>query len=101
MSAPAALSPLSESFGTANLPLGGKHGYVGVRGGQGPNRDGFQGYTPRKTHFTKIYKTAHEAAVNRALLKHDLEFMGSEDEKKKRPRKPRSDKVFFASEARP
>ena len=100
MGTPAA-TPLSESFGTVNLPLGGKHGYKGVHGGQGPNKDGYQGYTPRKTHFTKIYKTAHEAAVNRALLKHDLEFMGSEDEKKKRPRKPRCDKVLFASEARP
>jgi len=99
MSVPDA-APLSEMFGTVNLPLGGKHGYKGVRGGQGPNKDGFQGYTPRKTHFTKIYKTAHEAAVNRALLKRDLEqslALGIEDEKKKRPRKPRSDKVFFAS----
>ena len=26
-----------------------------------------------KTHFTKVYKTAHEAAVNLALLKRDRE----------------------------
>ena len=63
-----ATTPLTESFGALNLPLGGKHGYRGVRSGQGSKKDGFQGYTPRKTHFTKVYKTAHEAAVNLDLL---------------------------------
>ena len=33
-----------EVFGQLKLYLGGKHGYQGVRGGQGPNKDGFQGY---------------------------------------------------------
>ena len=85
-----------------DLPLGGKNGYVGVRGGQGPRKDKFQGYTPRKTHFTKVYKTAHEAAVNLALLKRDREMNSEDEEEKKPPRKVRSDKVFFrASNAAP
>ena len=85
MSAPES-ALLTESFGALNLPLGGKHGYHGVRGRQGSKQDGFQGYTPRKTHFTKVYKTAHEAAVDLALLKRDRE-MNSEDEDEKKPRK--------------
>lgn len=88
-------APLAESFGTLNLPLGGKHGYKGVRGGQGSKKDGFQGYTPRKTHFTKVYKTAHDAAVYLALLKRGRESIGSEDEDEKKPRKPRCDKVIL------
>ena len=84
--------PLTERFGELNLPLGGKQGYKGVRGGQGSNKEQFQGCTPRKTHFTKLYLTAHEAAINLALLKRDLEN-NSEDEEEKKPRKKRSDKV--------
>jgi len=95
-----ATTPLTESFGALNLPLGGKHGYRGVRSGQGSKKDGFQGYTPRKTHFTKVYKTAHEAAVNLALLKRDRE-MNSEEEEEKKPRKVRSDKVLLRSSNKP
>ena len=91
-----ASAPLAESFGALNLPLGGKHGYRGVRGGQGSKKIGFQGYTPRKTHFTKVYNTAHEAAVNLALLKRDREMNMIEEEEEKKPRKVRSDKVFFS-----
>ena len=53
-----------ERFGSLDLPLGGTHGYVGVR----KVRKGlFQGYTPKKRpgHFTKALKTAHAAAVAR------------------------------------
>ena len=85
-------APLTESFGALNLPLGGKHGYRGVRGSQGSKKDGFQGYTPRKTHFTKVYETAHEAAVNLAVLKRDLETNVEDDEEKK-PRKRRKKKA--------
>ena len=46
---PPARAPLVEKFGMLDLPLGGKNGYVGVRGGQGPRKDKFQGYTPRKS----------------------------------------------------
>ena len=65
MSAPDA-APLSESFGSVNVPLWGKNRYKNVRGGQGPKKDGFQGYTPRKRpgSFTKVCATAHEAAVS-------------------------------------
>ena len=49
-----------ENFGSLQLPLGGKYGYVGVR----KVRDGkFQGYTPRKIHTTAAFETPHEAAV--------------------------------------
>ena len=48
-----------ENFGSLQLPLGGKHGYIGVR----KVRDGkFQGYTPRKSHTTAAFGTPHEAA---------------------------------------
>ena len=83
--------PRVERFGTLDLPLGGKHGYKGVRGEQGKSRDEFQGYTPRKTHVTKLYSTAHEAAVNLALLKREREDKGEEEEEKK-PRKARKEK---------
>ena len=92
---PAAAAPLTETFGTLSLPLGGRQGYKGVRGGQGPKRDGFQGYTPRKTHCTKVYKTAHEAAVQLALLKRDRENNSEEGEERK-PRKTRCDKVILS-----
>ena len=36
--------PDQELFGTLRLLRGGKHGYVGVRGGQGKQRDRFQAY---------------------------------------------------------
>ena len=98
--APAA-TPLYESFGTLDLPLGGKHGYKGVRGGQGTNKDGYQGYTPRKRTVTRICATAHEAAVELALKKRDHELYGEEVQEEKKPRKTRCDKVSCASEACP
>ena len=48
---------LVERFGNLKLPLGGKYEYVGVRGKQGRTRDRFQGYTPKKTHFTELCDT--------------------------------------------
>ena len=50
--------PLVERFGNLELPLGGKYEYAGVRGNQGRARDRFQGYTPKKQHFTRLYDTA-------------------------------------------
>ena len=67
-------SPRVETFGSLSLPCGGKHGYVGVRGGQGSSKDKYQGYTPRKRHFTKVCNTAHDAAVARAQLLQDIEL---------------------------
>ena len=75
-----------ENFGSLQLPLGGVHGYVGVR----KVRDGkFQGYTPRKTHTTAAFETPHEAAVALALTKRNLELgmEDSEDECKPRRKK--------------
>ena len=68
----AARGPLVERFGNLELPLGGKHEYGGVRGNQGRSRGRFQGYTPKKKHFTRLCETAHEAAVALATLKVDL-----------------------------
>ena len=67
-------APLSERFGELNLPLGGKNGYKGVRGGQGRKKDKFQGATPRKQHHTGLFCTAQEAAIALAQLREDLEF---------------------------
>ena len=69
-----ATAPEVEAFGTLQLPLGGKHGYKGVRGGQGRGHDLFQGTTPRKTHCTKLYGTAQQAAVALAQLLQDEEL---------------------------
>ena len=86
----AARGPLVERFGNLELPLGGKYEYAGVRGKQGKSRDRFQGYTPKKQHFTRLCDTAHEAAVALATLKVDLAagFDGVTQERK--PRKKRS-----------
>ena len=45
-----------ERFGELRLPLGGKTGYIGVRGGQGPKKDKYQGYTKDKKHTTKAVR---------------------------------------------
>ena len=39
-----------ERFGELRLPLGGKYGYIGVRGKQGPDKEKYQGYTKDKKH---------------------------------------------------
>ena len=77
-----------ENFGSLQLPLGGVHGYMGVR----KVRDGkFQGYTPRKTHTTAAFGTPHEAAVALALKRQRLEFDadGDDDQGQQRPRTKR------------
>ena len=81
---------LTESFGIHNLPLGGRHRYKGVRGSQGRKKNKFQGYTPKKTHFTKLVETAVEAAVDLAIMKNELEQNSDDDatfEKKLRKRR--------------
>ena len=52
-----------ERHGDLKLKVGGKHGYVRVRGGQGSTKDQYQGYTVDKKHFTAGYTTAREAAI--------------------------------------
>tara|TARA_B110000027_G_scaffold103193_1_gene109285 strand:+ start:223 stop:489 length:267 start_codon:yes stop_codon:yes gene_type:complete len=71
-----------ENFGSLQLPLGGVHGYVGVR----KVRDGkFQGYTPRKTHTTAAFETPHEAAVALALKRQQVEFDADDAPEPRRP----------------
>ena len=61
-----------ERHGNLKLVVGGKHGYVRVRGGQGSTKDQYQGYTVDKKHFTAGYPTAREAAIALAELERDL-----------------------------
>ena len=61
-----------EKHGDLELVVGGKHGYVRVRGGQGSTKDQYQGYTVDKKHFTAGYPTAREAAIALAELERDL-----------------------------
>ena len=60
------------SMGALQLPLGGKHGFKGVRGGQGRKKDKFQGTTPKKRHRTGHFDTPHEAAAALAELRKKL-----------------------------
>ena len=43
-------APRFEEAGGLRLPLGGRNGYLHVRGKQGKNKDKYQGVTPRKKH---------------------------------------------------
>ena len=88
--------PLVERFGNLELPLGGKHEYAGVRGKQGRSGDQFQGYTPKKTHFTRLCDTAQEAAVALATLKKDLAAGFDGVTQERRPRKKRSRRCIEA-----
>ena len=82
---------LIERFGNLLLPLGGKYEYKGVRGKQGRSREQFQGYTPKKTHFTGLCDTPQEAAVALAKLRVELAagFDPVADRKPRMPRKKR------------
>ena len=60
-----------ENFGALNLPLGGKHGYYGVRK---VRKGRFQGYTPTKTHTTSDFATPKEAAVALAIKRQNLQL---------------------------
>ena len=86
----------TELFGTLRLVRGGKHGYLGVRGGQGKKRNRFQAYITidhRKTTVPGLYETPHGAAVALAQwkLNHELGLEDEPDEKK--PRKKRGKKA--------
>jgi len=61
-----------ERHGELKLILGGKHGYQRVRGGLGPNKDQYQGYTKDKKNTTAAFKTPREAAIALAELERDL-----------------------------
>ena len=73
----AATSPDNEVFGTLRLPRGGKHGYRGVRGGQGKARDRYQAYATvdkKKVTVPGLFGSAHEAAVALAQWKQHREL---------------------------
>ena len=82
--------PQFEEVDGLRVPLGGKNGYLGVRGKQGRKRDKFQGVTPRKQHRTGPKDTSKEAAVALAHLRHDIELGIVEERSRKRPEKTAS-----------
>ena len=61
-----------EKHGDLKLVVGGKHGYVRVRGGQGKTKDEYQGYTKDKKNSTAAYPSPREAAIALAELERDL-----------------------------
>ena len=61
-----------ERHGDLKLVVGGKHGYVRVRGGQGSTKNMYQGYTKDKKHSTAAFRTPREAAIALAELERDL-----------------------------
>jgi hypothetical protein len=79
-----------EEAGGQRLPLGGKHGYLGVRGGQGRKKDKFQGTTPKKTHRTGHHDTALEAAIAFAQMEEDLDLGIHAERGEKKPPPPAS-----------
>ena len=82
------VQPRFEEVGGQRLPLGGINGYRGVRGKQGRAKNKFQGMTPKKTHFTKFYDTAQEAAIALAQLQEDKELGMLGQQQKQPPAKP-------------
>ena len=74
-----------EKHGNLKLVVGGKHGYVRVRGGQGSTKNMYQGYTKDKKHSTAAFPTPREAAIALAELERDLaEGLDKEARKKRR-----------------
>ena len=89
---PAAGSEDVELFGTLRLVRGGKHGYVGVRGGQGKKQNKFQAYTSvdsKKVTVAGLYDSAHAAAIALAQWKLQRELNLDEEPAYKKPRKRR------------
>ena len=86
----------SELFGTLRLLRGGKHGYLGVRGGQGKHRNRFQAYESvgsKKRTVPGLFESAHEAAVALAHWKQQQQLGLADEPAAKRPRKRRSPKA--------
>ena len=84
-----------ERFGGLRLRVGGKHGYERVRGGQGPNKNLYQGYTKGKSHTTKLCPSAHGAAVALATLEQSIS-LGLVDTEGKKPRAKRGSRTSGA-----
>ena len=80
-------------FGSLRLVRGGKHGFAGVRGGQGKQRDKFQAYATvdsRKVTVRGLYESAHAAAVALALWKQEQELGCAKEPSEKERRKRRA-----------
>ena len=73
-----------ERHGDLKLVVGGKHGYVRVRGGQGSTKNLYQGYTKDKNHSTAAFQTPREAAIALAELEQDLDAGLDKAARKKR-----------------
>ena len=73
-----------ERHGNLKLVVGGKHGYVRVRGGQGSTKNFYQGYTKDKNHSTAAFQTLREAAIALAELERDLDAGLDKAARKKR-----------------
>jgi hypothetical protein len=83
----------AELFGTLRLPRGGKHGYLGVRGGQGKHQNRFQAYESldsKKRTVPGLFDSAHDAAVALAQWKQQRELGLADEPAAKRPRKRRT-----------
>ena len=80
----------NKPVGSLQLPLGGKHGFMGVRGGQGRGKVQFQGHTPRKTHRTQLCRTPREAAIELAQLKQRLQLEVDQSKSTRAAKKQRS-----------
>jgi hypothetical protein len=81
-----------ELFGSLRLVRGGKHGFAGVRGGQGKQRDKFQAYATvdsKKVTVPGLYESAHAAAVALAQWKQKRELGLEEEPVQKEARKRR------------
>ena len=71
-----------------------KHGFKGVRGGQGKRKNQFQGVTPQKRHRTALFNTAFEAAVAFEELKRKLPRSLEYGHLVQFPEPPSKDKAF-------
>jgi hypothetical protein len=86
----------SELFGTLRQPRGGKHGYIGVRGGQGKHHNRYQAYESvgsKKRTVPGLFGSPHDAAVALAHWKQQQQLGLADEPAAKRPRKLRSPKA--------
>ena len=73
-----------ERRGDLKLVVGGKHGYVRVRGGQGSTKNLYQGYTKGKNHSSAAFQTPREAAIALTELEQDFDAGLDKAARKKR-----------------
>ena len=73
-----------EKHGDLKLVVGGKHGYVRVRGGQGSTKNLYQGSSKVKKHSPAAFPPPREAAIALAELERDLDAGLDKAARKKR-----------------